>query len=82
MFGILICQRKLTDAFWVKLISKNRNTLEIEHSLFNSPIIISIVDFILHQLILLTNPIHRILGHFVNKLPYFSYQKYLWIFVN
>ena len=27
------------DSLWVKLISKNSNTLEIEHSLLNSPII-------------------------------------------
>ena len=33
-------KRVTVASIWVKLISKNSNTLEIEHSLLNSPIFI------------------------------------------
>ena len=72
--------QSVTDAsIWVKFISKISNTLEIEHSLLNSPIIIPYMDFTSGQLILLTDPIHRISGQFVNKPQIFSHKKYLWI---
>ena len=60
--------KSVTDAsIWKKFISKNSNTLEIEHSLLNSPIIINAMYFISGQLISLTNPIHRIPCQYVNK---------------
>ena len=59
--------KSITDApIWVKSISKNSNTLRIEHSLLNSLLSFPAMDFIAGPLILLTNPIHRILGLFVN----------------
>ena len=51
-------------SIWGKFISKNSNTLKIEHSLLLS---FPAMNFISGQLISLTNPIHRILSQFVNK---------------
>ena len=48
-------------SIWVKFISKNRNTLEIEHILLNSLLLsFPAMDFISGQLISLTNPIHNL----------------------
>ena len=57
--------KRVTDtSIWVMSISKNIDTLEIEHSLLLS---FPAMDFISGRLILLTNPIHRIPCQFVNK---------------
>ena len=59
--------KSVTDAsIMVMFICKNSDTLEMKHSLLNSPIVILRYDFISGQLILLTNPIHRITGQCVN----------------
>ena len=69
--------KSVKDAsIWVKFIPKNSNTLEIEHSLLNSLIIIPRYGFHLRSTDLADNP-HT--SQFVNKLRNFSYQKYLWI---
>ena len=61
--------KSVTDAsIWANHISKNSNTLDIEHSPLNSLLLFPAMDFISGQLISLTNRIHRILGQFVNKL--------------
>ena len=55
--------KSVSDAsIWLTFIYKNSNTPEIEHGQLNSPIIIS------GQLTSLTNPVHKIPGHVVNKL--------------
>ena len=63
-------ERHINTPIWVMFISKNSNTLEIEHSLLNS-LSFPAMDFISVQLISLTNPIHSILAQFVHKSNFF-----------
>ena len=61
--------KSVTDAsILVKFISKNSNTLEIEHSLLNSPITIPRYGLHFRWTDLADNSIHRIPGQYVNKL--------------
>ena len=55
-------------SIWVMFITKNSDTCLIERLVCTTPLLLfSTMDFISGQLIPLTNPIHRILGQFVNK---------------
>ena len=63
-------EKSVTDAsIWVMFISKINNTLEIAEHIVSLTLLLSLaaLDFISGQLISLTNPIHGILGQFVNK---------------
>ena len=59
----------MNTSVWVKFIFNNSNMLEMEHSLVCVTLLLSFpaMDFISGQLISLTNLIHRIPGHFLNK---------------
>ena len=62
-------------SIWLKLISKISNTLDIEYSLLNSPVVILLYRFHFRSTDLaVTNPIHRISGQFVNKPAFFISQ--------
>ena len=62
-----ICYDEALISLKKKLNANASGTLEIDHNLFNPPIVISAMGFISGQMISLTNPIYRIPDHFVNK---------------